>query len=160
MLYSSASDDWATPHDLYQELDSVFNFELDAAASVLNTKCARFLTEEDDALKCDWKGRVWCNPPYSKAKEFIRKGYEESVKHGGIVVMLVAARTDTRIWHDVIFPHAAEIHFIKGRLKFGNSKNTAPFPSAVIVFDPHRRRLFNGVGERKTQYVGSFVYGK
>lgn len=153
VLYATGSDEWETPSDLFTELNLVFNFELDTAATVLNTKCAHFYTQEDDALKCDWKGRVWCNPPYSKAKEFIRKGYEESVKHEGIVVMLVAARTDTRIWHDVIFPHAAEIHFIKGRLKFGSSRNTAPFPSAIIVFDPKRK-------SEHGQYIGSFVYGK
>ena len=29
---------------------------------------------------------------------------------------------------------AKEIRFVKGRLKFGGLKSSAPFPSAVVVF--------------------------
>lgn len=78
---------------------------------------------------------VFCNPPYSNVKEWIKKAYEESLC-GTKVVLLIPARTDTKAWHDYIFPYAKKIEFIKGRLKFGNSKNPAPFPSAVITFEP------------------------
>ena len=37
--------------------------------------------------------------------------------------------------------NASEIRFIKGRLKFGNSNNSAPFPSAIIVFDSSKPDL-------------------
>lgn len=51
-----------------------------------------------------------------------------------IVVMLIPARTDTRYFHEFIYHKAREIRFIKGRLKFGDQKNSAPFPSMVVVF--------------------------
>ena len=47
--------------------------------------------------------------------------------------MLIPARTDTRAFHEYIY-HKAEIRFIRGRLKFGSAKNSAPFPSMVVVF--------------------------
>ena len=47
--------------------------------------------------------------------------------------MLIPARTDTRAFHEYIY-HKAEIRFIRGRLKFGGAKNSAPCPSMVVVF--------------------------
>ena len=74
------------------------------------------------------------NPPYGREiKKWIEKAYKESTK-GAIVVCLIPARTDTKYWHEYIFPYASEIRFIKGRLKFGNSANSAPFPSALVIF--------------------------
>lgn len=75
------------------------------------------------------------NPPYGREiKLWIQKAYEESL-NGAVVVCLIPARTDTTYWHNFIFGKASEIRFIKGRLKFGDGKNSAPFPSAVIVYD-------------------------
>ncbi len=48
--------------------------------------------------------------------------------------MLIPARTDTKAFHEYIYGKA-EIRFVRGRLKFGNAKNTAPFPSMVVIFD-------------------------
>jgi hypothetical protein len=85
-------------------------------------------------------GAVWLNPPYGRAiKEFVAKADAES-KKGITVVCLVPARTDTNWWWDSCIHH--EVRFIKGRLKFGGQKNSAPFPSAVIVMgktNPHRK---------------------
>jgi site-specific DNA-methyltransferase (adenine-specific) len=90
---------------------------------------------EQNALVQDWKGVVWCNPPYGREQvKFIQKAYDESVKHGSTVVCLIPARPDTKVWQDLIFAHADQVCFIKGRLKFGNSKDAAPFPSALVVF--------------------------
>lgn len=77
--------------------------------------------------------RVFCNPPYSKIKDWVKKCYEESLKPGTLVAMLIPARTDTKWFHDYIL-HRSEVRFIKGRLKFGNSKNSAPFPSMIVIF--------------------------
>ena len=75
------------------------------------------------------------NPPYGREiKYWIQKAYEESLK-GATVVCLIPARTDTTYWHNYIFGKASEVRFVKGRLKFGDGKNSTPFPSAVIVFD-------------------------
>ena len=77
--------------------------------------------------------RVFCNPPYSNISEWVRKCYYESQKDGTLVVMLIPARTDTRYFHDYIL-NRSEVRFIKGRLKFGDSKHNAPFPSMVVIF--------------------------
>ena len=63
----------------------------------------------------------------------MKKCYEESLKPGTVVVMLIPARTDTKYFHDYIL-HRSEIRFIKGRLRFGDSKMNAPFPSMVVIF--------------------------
>ena len=77
-------------------------------------------------------GVNFVNPPYSDIKNWCRKAYYEW-KKGKTVVMLIPSRTDTGYWHDYIMK-ASEIRFIRGRLKFGDSKNSAPFPSAIIIF--------------------------
>lgn len=94
-LMSSLTDNWATPLDLFQQLDKEFGFTLDVCASKDNHKCERYFSKEDDALKQEWKGVCWMNPPYGKEiKAFMKKAYE-SAKAGAIVVCLVPARTDT-----------------------------------------------------------------
>ncbi len=77
--------------------------------------------------------RVFCNPPYSEISQWVQKSYEESLKPNTIVVMLIPARTDTKYFHDYIY-HRSEIRFVRGRLKFGGSKNSAPFPSMIVIF--------------------------
>lgn len=138
-LMSSACDCWETPKELFAQLDLEFGFQLDAAASSENAKCASYYTESQDALSQDWKGVVFCNPPYGrKLPLFVSKAYCEARKWNGCVVLLIPARTDTRYWHEVIFPNATDIRFIKGRVRFemrGVAKDAAPFPSAVVVFD-------------------------
>ena len=88
-----------------------------------------------DGLKQDWFDSCWCNPPYGRMqKDWIIKAKDEVVKNNSTVVLLIPARPDTKIWHDVIFKNASVVCFIKGRLRFGNSKDSAPFPSAIVVF--------------------------
>ena len=133
-MFSSKSDQWATPQDLFDELNKEFFFDLDPCADESNHKCEQYFTEQDDGLKKSWGGcRVFCNPPYSKIGDWVRKAYYESVKDNTLVCLLIPARTDTKYFHDYI-NHRSEIRFIKGRLKFGNSKNSAPFPSMVVIF--------------------------
>lgn len=135
VMFSSATDLWSTPQDFYDELDAEFHFTLDPCATAENAKCVKFYTVKDDGLRQDWGGeRVFCNPPYGRALyAWVKKAHDESHKPGTRVVMLIPARTDTRYFHEFIY-HKAEVRFIKGRLKFGGSKNSAPFPSMVVVF--------------------------
>ena len=77
--------------------------------------------------------RVFCNPPYSKIGDWVAKCFYEAQQDNTIVVMLIPARTDTRYFHNYIL-NRSEIRFLKGRLKFGDSKNSAPFPSMVVIF--------------------------
>jgi len=138
IMFSSKSNEWATPQDFYNKLDAEFGFTLDPCASPTTAKCASYYTEGDDGLSKDWSGHtVFMNPPYGRVqKDWIQKAFREGEKAGTTVVALVPARTDTKAWHNYCMK-ATEIRFIKGRLKFGkgaNKTNSAPFPSAVIVF--------------------------
>ena len=136
VMFSSKTNDWSTPQDFFEELNTEFQFTLDPCADKYNHKCEKYYTEEDDGLLQDWGGEiVFCNPPYGKAiKDWVRKAYIEGCKPNTTVVMLIPARTDTTYFHDYIYHEAKEIRFIRGRLKFGNSKNAAPFPSMVVVY--------------------------
>lgn len=136
VIFSSATDMWATPQSFFNQLNEEFNFNLDPCATSENAKCDKFFTKEIDGLHQDWGGcRVFCNPPYGRELPlWVQKTYMESKKPNTIVVMLIPARTDTRYFHEYIYHKAKEIRFLKGRLKFGKSKNSAPFPSMVVVF--------------------------
>ena len=132
--FSSATDLWATPQAFFERLNARFGFTLDVCATPENAKCAAYFTTADDGLAQDWRGTCWMNPPYGRAiGKWMRKAYESSLS-GATVVCLVPARTDTRWWHD--YAAKGEVEFIKGRLKFGGSRNSAPFPSAVVTFRP------------------------
>jgi phage N-6-adenine-methyltransferase len=133
--FSSETDSWATPIDLFERLDQVWHFDLDVCADPFNAKCDRFFTRADDGLAQTWAPAVcWMNPPYGREiKHWMRKAHDESLK-GATVVCLVPSRTDTRWWHD--YAMRGRIEFIKGRLRFGDAKNSAPFPSAIVVFNP------------------------
>jgi phage N-6-adenine-methyltransferase len=130
--FSSKTDLWATPQDFFDTQNKKHKFTLDACASIENAKCSVFFTKEQDALTQTWRGVVWMNPPYGREiKAWVKKAYESS-KEGAKVVCLLPARTDTSWWHEYVMK--GEVEFIRGRLKFGDAKNSAPFPSALVVF--------------------------
>jgi phage N-6-adenine-methyltransferase len=130
----SATPEWATPPDLFAELDREFSFTLDAAATVENAKCTRFFTRKENGLAQPWQGRVFCNPPYGRGiGRWIQKAWESAQGSAcELVVCLVPARVDTSWWHD----HCTrgEVRFLRGRVRFGGADSGAPFPSAVVVF--------------------------
>jgi len=132
LMFSSETDLWSTPQDFFDKYNAIHNFDLDVCATKENAKCKSFYTLENDGLSQFWIGHCWMNPPYGREiGAWMKKAYESSL-WGAKVVCLVPARTDTKWWHD--YAMKGEIEFIKGRLKFGNAKNSAPFPSAVVVF--------------------------
>lgn len=122
--FSSASDRWSTPLDVYTRLNDEFRFDFDPCPLDGNVDGLA-------PLFMNWSGkRVFCNPPYGPGMEkWLKRGLEAE-----LAVFLIPARTDTRWFHEVIMPHAREIRFLKGRLKFGDAVNSAPFPSMVVVF--------------------------
>lgn len=135
-MFSSSSDRWATPQDFFDKLNDEFHFTLDPCADETNHKCEKYFAKEQDGLLQDWGGEtVFCNPPYGNKETGIwtKKCYEESLKPNTTVVLLIPARTDRKSFHDYIYGKA-EIRFVKGRLKFGNGKHPAPFPSMVVIF--------------------------
>jgi len=118
------TDSWGTPRAVYQALDAEFNFSLDPCP----------LEGSQDglaALFLPWAGhRVFCNPPYGPQ---IRRWLERATE-AEVAVYLIPARTDTRWFHEIVLPRASEIRFLRGRLRFGDAKAGAPFPSMVVVF--------------------------
>ena len=135
-LYSSRTDEWPTPQQFFSALDKEFHFTLDPCATRHNAKCRRYFTRAEDGLAQDWgTHRVFCNPPYGRAmRDWARKCFEFA-RRGALVVLLAHARTDTRWFHDWVYGKA-EVRFVRGRLKFGDGAQSAPFPSLVAVFRP------------------------
>lgn len=125
VMFSSNSDHWATPTDVFNDLNKEFKFNFDP--------CPLY---SDYGLIGHWKERCFVNPPFSVVSDFLEYGMIE-MDHGccELLVYLVASRTDTKWFHDIVLRRANEIRFLRGRLKFGNSKNSAPFPSCVIIFN-------------------------
>lgn len=137
-MMSSNTPEWATPQSFFEALNKEFSFTLDPCSTHENAKCQKHYTKEDDGLSKNWGGEVvFCNPPYGRElPKWVKKCYEES--QNADVVMLIPARTDTRWFHDYIYGKA-EIRFIKGRLKFGDAKQSAPFPSMVVIYRASQR---------------------
>lgn len=141
VMFSSKTDLWETPQALFDELNNEFHFSLDVCAIPENAKCEKYYSPEVDGLRQSWvvsDGAAWCNPPYGRQiGKWVQKASETSTC-GQTVVMLLPARTDTKWFHEYIYKKDfVEIRFLKGRLKFGNSENSAPFPSMVVIFMPH-----------------------
>ncbi len=134
-LFRSDKQDWETPQFLFDGLNAEFKFTLDVCAVAENAKCRGFFTPEDDALAKDWGDAVcWMNPPYGRTiGKWMQKAFDAS-QNGATVVCLVPARTDTDWWHR--FAMRGDIRFLRGRLKFVGAENSAPFPSAVVIFRP------------------------
>ena len=136
--FSSKTDLHATPQGFFDRLNKEFNFDVDVCASADNAKCSKYFTKEQDGLAQEWKGNVWMNPPYGREiGDWMRKANIDAEK-GATVVCLVPSRTDTKWWHDSVIQH--EVRFVKGRLKFGDAVNSAPFPSAVVVIRPPKQK--------------------
>lgn len=135
LMFSSNDETWATPQDFFDKLNDEFHFTLDPCCSKQTAKCEKYYTIVENGLIQDWSGEtVFCNPPYGREiYDWVKKCSLEAKKDNTTVVMLIPARTDTRYFHEFIY-NKSEIRFIKGRLKFGNAKNSAPFPSMVVVF--------------------------
>jgi phage N-6-adenine-methyltransferase len=130
--FSSTTDMWSTPQGFFDKLDAQYQFTLDVCATPDNTKCFEFFSVEQDGLSQAWTGVCWMNPPYGRTiGQWVKKAYDSS-KSGATVVCLLPARTDTKWFHDYCVK--GQIEFLRGRLKFGGSKNSAPFPSMLVVF--------------------------
>ena len=143
--FSSQSNEWETPQDLFDKLNAEFRFTLDPAATPFNAKCKWFYTKETNGLAQSWDGEtVFCNPPYGREiGQWVKKAAESKA----LTVMLMPARTDTDYFHRYIYQNPnVEIRFLKGRVKFVNRSlpsyredgtfkmSPAPFPSMIVVF--------------------------
>ncbi len=161
-MMTSKTDMWATPQDLFDKLNDLHNFDVDVCAVPENAKCKKYFTPEMDGLKQDWHKYKSCfmNPPYGREiSKWVKKAYEEAQK-GTKVVAVLPARTDTRWFHDYIYMmYGVEMELLKGRLKFGNSKNSAPFPSMIVVFTKNQFAIkYNEVGYGLPHQVGIYKH--
>jgi phage N-6-adenine-methyltransferase len=136
---ASTNQEWETPAALLEALCAVFGrFDLDPCAprkSRARVKARMHWTDEDDGLALGWHGTVFVNPPYGRAlARWVAKAHRE-VQDGRakLVVALLPARPDTTYWHHHIAGRAA-VYFLRGRLKFGDGTQSAPFPSALVVW--------------------------
>ena len=137
VFFSSKTDQWETPQWLFDKYDAVYHFDVDVCALPENAKCARYFTPEQDGLAQEWTGHVWCNPPYGRQiGQWVKKASECSAE---LVVMLLPARTDTQWFHDYVNRGGVIIEYLRGRLKFGQAKNSAPFPSMIVIFDRRKK---------------------
>lgn len=133
-LFSSRTDMWATPPALFAQLHAEFGFDLDVCAVAENAKCPRFFSPADDGLRQTWRGRCWMNPPYGRSiGRWVAKARESAATTAELVVCLLPARTCTAWFHDHILG-VAEVRFIRGRVKFGDARHPAPFPSMLAVY--------------------------
>jgi len=137
VLFSSGNDSWSTPPKIYEDLNKEFKFNYDPCPLNTYPKLENTLFKDErevyNGLSNEWGSSTFCNPPYSEISKWIEKGFIEFNK-GKTIVFLIPSRTDTRWFHRYVLPFAKEIRFCKGRLKFGGSKNSAPFPSMIVIF--------------------------
>ncbi len=133
------TDVWSTPQWLFDALDKEFGFTLDPCTDGTNAKCAKHFTSQENGLLQDWGAEtVFMNPPYSTCHAWMAKAFG-AAQDGALVVCLVPARTDTEWFHR--YASKGEVRFLRGRLRFGDPKANAPFPSCIVVFRPPARRI-------------------
>lgn len=142
-LFTSRTEEWETPSYVFLALNKEFDLQIDVCATSENAKCKIFFDKSVDGLKREWSPyRCWMNPPYGRnISSWMKKAFEES-QRGALVVCLIPSRTDTKWWHQWVMK-SAEIRFVSGRISFGNqpagqagSKQSAPFPSCIVIFYP------------------------
>src|SRR5947209_845383 len=138
VLFSSDSEEWATPPSLFEKLDRRYHFTLDPCATPENALCPTYFTKEDDGLQQDWKDhRCFVNPPYGRQMRAWARKCFEAAQAGALVVLLAHARVDTRWYHEWV-EGKAKVTFLRGRLRFGDAESSAPFPSMLAVYLPKR----------------------
>jgi phage N-6-adenine-methyltransferase len=138
--YNGNGRHWATPPEVFDPLHAEFDFTLDPCAKPDTAKCARFYTEEVNGLEQDWGAeRVFMNPPYGAEVYAWTRKAREAAKAGALVVGLLPASTDLKWWHEDVVGHAAEVRYIRGRVRFltgGPYRASGFFPSVVVVWRP------------------------
>jgi len=131
--FESKRQDWETPDSIFIPLNEEFGFTLDVCASLINTKCLRFFSVEDNALIQKWEGICFMNPPFGQQGKWVKKAFE-SAQEGATVVCLLPSRTNTNWWHDYCMK--GEIRFIRGRPIFKGAKHGLPQPLSIVIFRP------------------------
>lgn len=152
------NNDWSTPQNLFDLLDSEFQFDVDICAAEWNYKCEKYFTADDDSLSFDWPygSTVWCNPPYGHtAGKFVEFAYKQSLRQRCTAVCLVPANTETAWFQD--FALKGELRFIRGRVHYSDQdgKSGRPrFANVIVIFRPC------GTGSGKVSTLNGYKGGK
>lgn len=139
IIPGTGAGEWFTPPNLFQEcVDKFGSFTLDAAADESNHKCPEYFTEKEDGRLQPWSGRVWCNPPYTKLIEWVRKADEETrLGRCEIAVLLLPAQTSTEWWHEYVWPRflngTVDLHWVRGKRRFGGQRKHTAFNGSVAI---------------------------
>ena len=138
------NDEYGTPPKLYFEVCSKYNIYpvLDVACSCTNRVCIDGFIKADQALDQEWNRDFFMNPPYSQIYPFMKKAYEQHIKHNVNALILIYSKTDTKYWHNFVTDKVTQIHFQKGRIEFLDSTgaptgDNAPYPSAWLIYRAH-----------------------
>lgn len=139
-MYKCNTSEWETPQDVFDYWRNEYHLNLDIAASRENHKCESYYTKEEDAFEHidEWRGNIWCNPPYGKGLE---RWVEACANYSnGIAVMLIPVRTGAKWWKELIWnnPKVERIHFFDGHLRSGDTKKKVYFYSCIVVFNYKR----------------------
>lgn len=143
---ATGKNQWLTPPELLAKLGK---FDLDPCSPINRPwpTATQHYTIEDDGLKQPWFGRCWVNPPYDT--QLIIQFIERCVEHKNAIA-LTFARTETKLFQELIFKKAHSILFIKGRLSFhhvtGERGGTAGAPSCLISFDEANSEILKSCG--------------
>lgn len=134
---SHKQNDWETPDWLIRVIENEFGpITLDPCATNENSKGLLYISKEDNGLAHPWHGLTFVNPPYDDIAAWVEKSYQEALVGNATVLLLIAARTDTRWWWRWV--RQGEVRLLQGRLRFGRDGETvnvsAPFPSVLVVF--------------------------
>lgn len=113
------SDNWSTPNEIYNYYKSLGYYD----------PCPLYANDFDFKII---DKNIFLNPPYSEISKWIDWIIENHYQTGKKASILIPARTDTKYFHKLLNAANVDIEFIKGRLKFGDSKQSAPFPSIIV----------------------------
>lgn len=128
---------WLTPLAI---LDALGPFDLDPCACPLPrpwSTANEHIVLPLDGATMPWRGRVWLNPPFGPlpllAAFMARMAWHN---HG---TALLAARTETAIWFEHVWPKASAILFLQGRPHFHRqdgvrAKANSGCPIALIAY--------------------------
>lgn len=149
-LLTSKNQEWETPKDFFDHINSMYDFTVDACANKENAKLDKFWHKDIDGLKQSWANeRVWLNPPYQTKKkgvpgqiDWVRKAYDEVRSNNcELAVCLLPARTDTKLFHDLVMK-STYVFFVRGRLRFVDAAAGAVFPSMLVAFERWTYRMY------------------